>query len=97
MQVIFFDIRKPFLEDLYKHSVDRARMGHAVLGALDAALGDLASEAHTAVQPLLVRAMLDAAVAAVSRVLLDGGPNRCGTDGHACNATGKEPDHAGCW
>ncbi|KAK9829741.1 hypothetical protein WJX72_007612 [[Myrmecia] bisecta] len=74
-KVIFYDIRKPILEDLYKHRVDKARIG-PVLELMDSALGNMAAETHPEVQPQLIRTMLEAAITAISRVLLDGGPYR---------------------
>ena len=40
MQVVYEDLRQPLLEDLYRHSVEQARLG-PVLEQLDDALGAL--------------------------------------------------------
>lgn len=41
-QVVYQDLRQPLLEDLYRHSVEMARIG-PVLEQLDDALGTLCS------------------------------------------------------
>lgn len=67
------------MEAVYRHSVERARL-QPFLVALDAHLGDLAGGADDALVPLLAAGLLEAAVAAMSRILLDGGPYRCSTN-----------------
>lgn len=74
-QVVFWDMRNAVLEDLYRHSVANARM-HPVIEGLDGWLGQLCSAAVPDLHPLLARALLLAAVNALLRVLLHGGPFR---------------------
>lgn len=74
VQVVFCDSRAE-MEGVYRHSVERARL-QPFLVALDAHLGDLAGGADDALVPLLATGLLEAAVAAISRILLDGGPYR---------------------
>ena len=74
-QVVFWDLRGPFLEELYRHSVQSARI-HPILESLDSWLGQLCAAAAPDMHPLLARALLLAAVNALLRVLLHGGPHR---------------------
>ena len=76
-QVVFWDMRDLFLEQLYRHNVQAARIS-PVLEGLDHWLGQLCSAAAPEMHPLLARALLLAAVNALLRVLLHGGPYRWG-------------------
>ena len=87
MQIVFFDLRKPVLDELYKHHVESARIG-PVLVQLDIALGNVCAAALDTLHPYLARALLQATTIAMQRVLLDGGPYRWG---HAC--VGNRPLH----
>ncbi|KAK9787273.1 hypothetical protein WJX73_008331 [Symbiochloris irregularis] len=74
-KVVFWDLREPVLESLYRHDVRSARMT-PVLEALDNWLGQLCTTAVADMHPLIARALLLAAVNAVLRVLMHGGPTR---------------------
>ena len=76
MQVVFWDMRVPFLEALYRHHVPKARLG-PVLDALDAALSQLCAASVPDVHPLLAQGLLHASTNGLLRVLLHGGPDRC--------------------
>ena len=75
MQMVFWDMRDAVLEQLYRHRVQSARIG-PVLEGLDIWLGQLCTVAAPDMHPLLARALLLAAVNALLRVLLHGGPYR---------------------
>ncbi|CAK0780416.1 hypothetical protein CVIRNUC_005046 [Coccomyxa viridis] len=74
-KVVYEDLRQPLLEDLYRHSVQQARLGPA-LEQLDDALGALCQatpkELHTGIGGALLATMVEA----LMRVLLHGGPCR---------------------
>ena len=72
---MFFDLRKPVLEELYQHHVESARLS-SVLVQLDASLGDICENANDSLHPYLARSLLQATIVAMERVLLDGGPYR---------------------
>ena len=76
MQTVFFDLRRPVLEELYEHHVESARL-HPVLVLLDAALEEMVSTASESLPPYLARSLLQAIIVAIQRILLDGGPYRC--------------------
>lgn len=75
MKTVFFDLRRPVLEEMYQHHVESARM-HPVLVQLDAALGDMCAAANDSLHPYLARSLLQATTMAMQRILLDGGPYR---------------------
>ena len=76
LQTVFFDLRRPVLEELYEHHVESARL-HPVLVLLDAALEDMVTAASESLPPYLARSLLQAITMAMQRILLDGGPYRC--------------------
>ena len=75
LQTVFFDLRKPVLEDMYQHHVESARMT-PLLAQLDNALGDICAAANDSLHAYLARSLLQAITVALQRVLLDGGPYR---------------------
>ena len=75
-QAVFCDLRVPVLEDMYRHSVARAR-ADPILSDLDAILAELATRCNSALARPLAAGFLAATVDAFMRVLLDGGPHRC--------------------
>ncbi|KAL3161403.1 hypothetical protein ABBQ32_010293 [Trebouxia sp. C0010 RCD-2024] len=75
MKTVFFDLRRPVLEELYQHHVEGARL-HPVLVQLDAALEDMVTAASESLPPYLARSLLQAITMALQRILLDGGPYR---------------------
>lgn len=76
LQIIFFDLRKVVLDDLYKHHVKTARI-QILLISIDEALGNVCAAAADSLHAYLAKGLLQAVVIAMQRVLLDGGPNRC--------------------
>ena len=75
VQVVFWDMRGPFLEALYKHHVRQARLA-PVLDGLDTALSQLCAASVPDVHPLLAQGLLHASTNGLLRVLLHGGPDR---------------------
>eukprot|EP00891_Asterochloris_glomerata_P005407 jgi/Astpho2/5407/Aster-07358 len=75
MKIIFFDLRKVVLDDLYKHHVKTARI-QILLISIDEALGNVCAAAADSLHAYLAKGLLQAVVIAMQRVLLDGGPNR---------------------
>ena len=82
-QAVFCDLRVPVLEDMYRHSVARAR-ADPILSDLDAILAELATRCNSALARPLAAGLLAATVDAFMRVLLDGGPHRCACSRSAC-------------
>ncbi|CAL8468909.1 g8450 [Coccomyxa elongata] len=74
-RVVWQDLRQPLLEDVYRHSVQQARLG-PVLELLDEALGSLCEATPKELHAGLGAALLGATVEALMRVLLHGGPCR---------------------
>ena len=75
LQVVYEDLRQPLLEDLYRHSVQLARLG-PVLEQLDDALGALCQATPKELHAGIGGALLATMVEALMRVLLHGGPCR---------------------
>lgn len=75
LQTVFFDLRKPVLEEMYQHHVESARM-NPLLAQLDTALGDICAAANDSLHAYLARSLLQAITVALQRILLDGGPYR---------------------
>ena len=73
--MVFYDLRVPFLEVLYRHHVRQARIS-PVLDGLDNALSALCSVSAQELHPRLAQGLLHAATAGLMRVLLHGGPDR---------------------
>eukprot|EP00271_Cylindrocystis_brebissonii_P014575 TRINITY_DN35957_c0_g1_i1.p1 TRINITY_DN35957_c0_g1~~TRINITY_DN35957_c0_g1_i1.p1 ORF type:complete len:675 (-),score=124.68 TRINITY_DN35957_c0_g1_i1:592-2391(-) len=74
-KVIFWDMREPFLEELYRVSVSAARIEH-VVGLLDPVLAELCEVITDSLRDRVVLALLQASLGGLLRVLLDGGPAR---------------------
>lgn len=74
--MVFWDLRVPLLEVLWRHHVRQARI-NPLLDALDASLSAQCSICVPNLHPRLAEALLHAATAGVRRVLLHGGPDRC--------------------
>lgn len=75
VKVVFWDLREPFLEGLYKGGVPAARMDQ-VVGLLDPVLGELCELIAEPLRDRVVLSLLQASLDGLLRVLLDGGPSR---------------------
>ena len=71
---MYRDLTAP-LNALYKHDVRQSRIG-PLLEALDDELGSFCASAEPELHGLLARGLLQAALDALLRVLLHGGPHR---------------------
>ncbi|XP_024542200.1 uncharacterized protein LOC9647607 [Selaginella moellendorffii] len=74
-KLIFWDMRDPFIDGLYKGGVTEARM-EQVVNNLDPILGQIVEMVVEALRDRLVLGLLQAAIEGLIRVLLDGGPSR---------------------
>ena len=95
MQIIFFDLRKIVLDDLYKHHVRTARI-QILLISIDEALGNVCASAADSLHAYLAKGLLQAVVIAMQRVLLDGGPNRCALLRHHHSDSGALEEFVAC-
>ncbi|XVF82436.1 hypothetical protein PTKIN_Ptkin16aG0047800 [Pterospermum kingtungense] len=74
-KIIFWDLREPFIEDLYKPSVSQSRL-EAVIEPLDEELNQLCGIIVEPLRDPVVTSLLQASLEGLLRVLLDGGPSR---------------------
>ncbi|KAJ3681258.1 hypothetical protein LUZ60_015747 [Juncus effusus] len=75
IKIIFWDLREPFIENLYKHSASQARLD-TVTEALDAVLNQLCDVILESLRDRVVTGLLQASLEGLLRVILDGGPTR---------------------
>ncbi|XWS65459.1 hypothetical protein CRYUN_Cryun05aG0114500 [Craigia yunnanensis] len=74
-KIIFWDLREPFFENLYKPSVSQSRL-EAVIEPLDVELNQLCDIIVEPLRDRVVTSLLQASLEGLLRVLLDGGPSR---------------------
>lgn len=74
-KIVFWELREPFIENLYKPRVSQSRL-EAVIEPLDLALNQLCSIIMETLRDRLVTSLLQASIDGLLRVLLDGGPSR---------------------
>ncbi|KAK9912696.1 hypothetical protein M0R45_036546 [Rubus argutus] len=74
-KIIFWDLREPFIDNLYKPSVSVSRF-EAVIEPLDTELGQLCDIIVEPLRDRIVTSLLQATLDGLLRVLLDGGPSR---------------------
>ncbi|OMO87254.1 hypothetical protein COLO4_20721 [Corchorus olitorius] len=74
-KIIFWDLREPFIENLYKPSVSQSRL-EAVIEPLDLELNQLCDIIVEPLRDRVVTSLLQAALEGLLRVLLDGGASR---------------------
>ncbi|KAK5832828.1 protein unc-13 homolog [Gossypium arboreum] len=74
-KIIFWDLREPFIENLYKPSVSQSRL-EAVIEPLDVELNQLCDIIVEPLRDRVVTSLLQASLEGLLRVLLDGGPSR---------------------
>lgn len=75
MKVIFWDLREPFVEGLYKGGVSEAGITQ-VTGSLDLVLGQICEMIVEPLRDRVVLGLLQASLDGIVRVLIDGGPHR---------------------
>ncbi|XP_048495641.1 protein unc-13 homolog isoform X1 [Beta vulgaris subsp. vulgaris] len=74
-KIIFWELREPFIDNLYKPSVSQSRL-EALIEPLDLALNQLCAIIMEPLRDRLVTSLLQASLDGLLRVLLDGGPSR---------------------
>ncbi|XP_008791229.2 protein unc-13 homolog [Phoenix dactylifera] len=74
-KIIFWDLREPFIENLYKHTVSQSRLD-ALIDALDVVLNELCDIIVEPLRDRIVTGLLQASLDGLLRVILDGGPSR---------------------
>ncbi|GLT88622.1 hypothetical protein SLE2022_066390 [Rubroshorea leprosula] len=74
-KIIFWDLRDPFIDNLYKPSVSQSRL-EAVIEPLDMELNQLCGIIVEPLRDRVVTSLLQASLDGLLRVLLDGGPLR---------------------
>lgn len=81
-KIIFWDLREPFINNLYKPSVSRSRL-EAIIEPLDMELNQLCDIIVEALRDRIVTSLLQASLDGLLRVLLNGGPSRVFLPGDA--------------
>ncbi|KAM2004381.1 hypothetical protein ACFX15_027837 [Malus domestica] len=81
-KIIFWDLREPFIDNLYKPSVSLSRF-EAVYEPLDTELSQLCAIIVEPLRDRIVTSLLQATLDGLLRVLLDGGPSRIFSVGDA--------------
>ncbi|XP_058079105.1 protein unc-13 homolog [Magnolia sinica] len=74
-KIIFWDLREPFIDNLYKNGVSQSRL-EALIEALDTVLNQLCDVIVEPLRDRIVTGLLQASLDGFLRVLLDGGPSR---------------------
>lgn len=74
-KVIFWDLREPFIDNLYKHSVSQTRL-ESLIEALDVVLNQLCDVIVEPLRDRIVTGLLQASIDGLLRVILDGGSSR---------------------
>ncbi|KAL5800807.1 hypothetical protein ACOSQ3_032439 [Xanthoceras sorbifolium] len=74
-KIIFWDLREPFIENLYKYSVSKSRL-EALIEPLDMELNQLCDVIVEPLRDRIVTSLLQASLDGLLRVLLNGGPLR---------------------
>ncbi|KAK1374115.1 Transcription elongation factor like [Heracleum sosnowskyi] len=74
-KVIFWDLREPFIENLFKPTVSQSRL-EALIDPLDLVLNQLCDIIVEPLRDRIVTGLLQASLDGLLRVLLDGGPSR---------------------
>ncbi|KAF6140425.1 hypothetical protein GIB67_030506 [Kingdonia uniflora] len=75
-KIIFWDLREPFIDSLYKPSVSQARLETILIDPLDTVLNQLCDVIVEALRDRIVTSLLQASLEGLLRVVLDGGPSR---------------------
>ncbi|PKA58486.1 hypothetical protein AXF42_Ash008773 [Apostasia shenzhenica] len=75
IKVIFWDLREPFIYNLYKSSVSESRLD-LLMESIDMVLNELCDVIVEPLRDRIVTGLLQASIDGLIRVLLDGGPSR---------------------
>ncbi|KAJ4776201.1 plant/protein (DUF810) [Rhynchospora pubera] len=74
-KIIFWDLREPFIDNLYKHSASQARL-QTITESLDLVLNQLCDVILEQLRDRVVTGLLQASLEGLLRVILDGGSTR---------------------
>lgn len=74
-KIIFYDLKEPFIENLYKPAVPQSRL-EAIIEPLDIELNELCGIIVEPLRDHIVTSLLQASLDGFLRVILDGGPSR---------------------
>ncbi|VFQ94801.1 unnamed protein product [Cuscuta campestris] len=74
-KIIFWDLREPFIDNLYKPTVTQSRF-EALMDPLDTVLNELCDVIMEPMRDRVVTGLLQASLDGLLRVILDGGPSR---------------------
>ncbi|KAI3681063.1 hypothetical protein L6452_35845 [Arctium lappa] len=74
-KIIFWDLREPFIENLYRSNVSESRL-ETLIEPLDVELNQLCDIIVEPLRDRIVTSLLQASLDGLLRVLLDGGPSR---------------------
>lgn len=74
-KIVFWDLREPFIDNLYKPSVFQSRI-EGLIEPLDVALNQLCDIVMDPLRDRVVTGLLQASLDGLLRVILDGGPSR---------------------
>lgn len=74
-KIIFWDLREPFIENLYRPSVSESRL-ETLIEPLDVELNQLCDIIVEPLRDRIVTSLLQASLDGLLRILLDGGPSR---------------------
>ncbi|KAJ9190542.1 hypothetical protein P3X46_001729 [Hevea brasiliensis] len=74
-KIIFWDLREPFIENLYRPSVSQSRL-EALIEPIDTELNQLCDIIVEPLRDRIVTSLLQASLDGLLRVILDGGPSR---------------------
>ncbi|KAJ6713241.1 PROTEIN UNC-13-like protein [Salix purpurea] len=81
-KIIFYDLKEPFIENLYKPAVPQSRL-EAIIEPLDIELNELCGIIVEPLRDRIVTSLLQASLDGFLRVILDGGPSRYFSPGDA--------------
>ncbi|KAL2478154.1 hypothetical protein Fot_47168 [Forsythia ovata] len=81
-KTIFWDLREPFIDNLYKPNVAQSRL-ESLIEPLDTVLNQLCDIIVEPLRDRVVTGLLQASLDGLLRVILDGGPSRVFTPGDA--------------
>ncbi|KAJ0968899.1 hypothetical protein J5N97_021776 [Dioscorea zingiberensis] len=74
-KIIFWDLREPFIDNLYKHNVSQSRID-VLMESFDEVLNALCDIIVEPLRDRIVTGLLQASLDGFLRVILDGGPSR---------------------
>ncbi|OAY53359.1 protein unc-13 homolog [Manihot esculenta] len=74
-KIIFWDLREPFIENLYRPSVSQSRL-ESLIEPIDMELNQLCDIIVEPLRDRIVTSLLQASLDGLLRVILDGGPSR---------------------